>query len=236
LDYSAAFTRKLSEYENLIRYASRRYRIRGVLEPEDLYQEGLMILDSMFHKYDFDPDSVDFRKMFKTELWHGLWHVLKLHKTQKRHHTKLHPDDYADLEKKAAHSGMSNLPGDPSVFCASSDPEESYSLVEEERVVESFVDKLVDRLDAEAQLVLNELVYPREWEEIPDYCKMTQDLMLYERVPSRIPNHVIAELLDIPIIRVRRAIRRIRTEARQLGEELGLPIFAKAGVSRRSHV
>lgn len=230
-DYTELFLRKVEEWEGLIRFASHRYRIPGVLEPDDLYQEGLMILDDMFRKYDFEPDSDDFRKMFKTELWHGLWHVLQKYKTIKRDWRKVTPKDFADIERDLASGEADGLPLDR-VTCTFT-PEEAYEIKESTENTERFIEMLVDRLDDEARVVLSELIYPRTWDEIPDKYKCTGNDEVYWRVPKKVPQHVLADLLGWPLIRVRRAITRIRKHAKALGVEVGFEEMASAQIGRR---
>ncbi len=267
-NHTAVFTRKLKEYESLIRYASRRYQIRGVLDPDDLYQEGLLILDKMLrpgvhdYEHEFDPDSVDFRKMFKTELWHGLWKVLQKCKAQKRDWKKIVHKDYSQLEKNASRSGRCGAPTDDQVgldlvgslsdasyvggssdrslsdklagdvFSHGLNPEQQLEAREYIEDLDEFIDTLICRLDDEARVVLSELLYPRDWDEIPDDCKTNGYEDEYWRVPKRVPQHVLARMLDWPLIRVRRSISRIRKHAAAIGEELNMPRVA-AGFKKR---
>ncbi len=69
-DCSTLFKTALLEYEGLIWSAARRYHIPGLLDPEDLYQEGCIILAEMLRDGTFEAESIDFQKMFKTKLWH----------------------------------------------------------------------------------------------------------------------------------------------------------------------
>ncbi len=231
------FLRKLKEYEGLIRYASQRYRVPGVLEAEDLFQEGLCILNEMFGKYSFEPDSVDFRKMFKTELWHGLWKVLQKHKTQKRDWKRKLNADFSDLERiisndfrgardlstsYVGHVGQDKI-FKPDAFQSTGDPEQDLILQQQQDIIEGFVDALIEKLDDDARIVLHELLYPRDWEDIPDEFKITGEWSdIYWRRPKKVPQHVVAKLLGWPLIKVRRAIKRIRREAVAVGADLKL--------------
>lgn len=229
--YEALFIRKLQEWEGLIKFASRRYSVPGVLDPEDLYQESLIILDNMFRKYDFEPDSDDFRKMFKTELWHGLWHVLQRTKASKRDWKRLVPKDYSDMENESTCGDRDVAPGH---VMSTDNPELAYAEKEAHEAVDKLIDLLVERLDDEAKVILNEMLHPRSWDDIPEEFKFTGREEVYWRTPKHIPQHTIAEVLGWPLIRVRRAAKRVRRQAKALGEELGLDILAAVEFQRRA--
>lgn len=223
-DNAAVYQQKLKEYESLMRYAARRYRIQGVLDPDDLYQEACVILYRMFLKYDFDENSVDFRKMFKTELWHGLSKVLHRFKTKKRDHTKPVRGNAETLENEGLVS-----------FCDQGHPSPEDQVIQNESVaeVDKFLETLIMRLDDEALVVLYELLYPRSWLDVPDSYKANVFDDKYWRAPKKVPQHVVAGVLGLPLIRVRRTIKRIRREAVRVGEELGLKGVAALGFTRK---
>lgn len=262
-DRDEVFLQKLREFEGLIRYASRRYHIPGVLDPDDLYQEGLLILDKMLcddYAYVLDPDSIDFKKMFKTELWHGLWKVLQKCKTQKRDWKKLIGKDFSQLERSASSSKRGarledkRIPlnfdqGDQSfndttfrstwnrtleeAISSGLNPEQFLELQEKISEVDNLLDILIERLDDEARIVLIELLHPRSWDEIPTEYKTNGTRDDYWRVPRKVPQHVLARILGWPLIRVRRAVSRIRRHAGALGDELGFDLIAVAGLKKR---
>lgn len=241
---SALFDRKLQKYDRLIRYASYRYALPGVLEHEDLYQEGLIILATFIKSDRFDPDSIDFEKMFKTELWHGLSHHLHKFKTAKRDFKKIIPHDYSDLERYACRrpslqrskmlglgSYAQNKISIESFYCHA-DPQEAIELRESMARINGFVKLLVSRLDEEAIEILEEILDPTPWEDIPEYLKSTQHDDLYWREPKKkVPQHIIARMMDLPLIRVRRAIKRIKRAALDVGDELGFQLLAAAGIN-----
>jgi len=227
--YSEEYLRKLREFDRLIRYAAFRYRIPGVLDSEDLYQEGLIILDKMFRKYNFHPDSDDFRKMFKTELWHGLWHVLQKYKQSKRDWRRVLNKDLSTLEL-ASDEESGNLHSD-ALHAFASSPEDHVRETQTNESLSLFLDTLVARLDDEARVVLSELLYPRSWSEIPEESKKNSSDDIYWRCPKkRIPRHILASILGFPKIRVRRAIKRIRSAALEVSTELGTDLVSKAGL------
>jgi len=165
--------------------------------------------------------------MFKTELWHGLWHVLHRCKAQKRDWKKL--VNIEDLNLEEDESSIDYIVAVPVL-----DPEEKLRLQQKQENVTDFVETLLLRIDDISKNVLNELLNTT-WEEVPDYMKFTASGLPYLSIEYRsmIPNHIIAELLDIPVSHVRRSIKRIRREAIELAKELGLDKMSKAQVSRR---
>lgn len=232
--YNSTFLRKLREFDTLIKFASRRYRIPGVLDPEDLYQEGLMILDSVFRdieigKYSFDPDSPDFRKVFKTELWHGLWKVLQHHKAQKRDFKRTLPGDISETEDYLADEF--ELPD----FLISPSPEARVLRGEEKRKAEDFLHQLSLCLDEEENQLLTELTKQRKWDEIPEeHLRNTMGDKYWRVQKKRVPQNVIANILGWSVIRVRRTIKRIRRQAMVLAKEKGVSLKGyKLPVSRK---
>lgn len=215
---AAEFQQKLKEFNKLIRFASYRYRIPGVLDSEDLYQEGLLILSTMFTKYDFDSSSLDFRKMFKTELWHGLNKIMQKQKQKKRDYRKKANYDYSyhtlasDDEKNAVDSNV-----------AASSPEENATCNEDANEAVDFVMRVRERLDREGQLVLDELMNPREWDDVPEEFRREPWGGVYWREPRNgVPRHIIADMLGIPRIRLKRTVKKVRKVAAEVAEELGM--------------
>lgn len=238
-DREAVFLDKLQEYEGLIRFASKRYQIPGILDCEDLYQEGCMILNKMLqddYAYPLDPYSRDFRKMFKTELWHRLGHCTHKQKARKRDYRKVAFKDFGDIDPtpvndSSARDTFTNEELDS--FSSGLSPEELYEAIEHQCDVEEFLDNLIESLDDEAQIVLSELLFPTPWEEIPDSCKLKSDFTVRVRNPKKkIPQSVLAEMLDWPLVRVRRAITRIRRTAIIIAENKGLKVLASATKGR----
>ena len=227
------FVQKLKEHESLIRYAAKRYRIQGVVEPEDLYQEGLMILHQMIDKYDFDPYSDDFRKMFKTELWHGLWKMLRHSKATKRDHraTVVHDFQEPDYDEHGNHE-HSKPRLNAALASPDSQPDEAVSDQQHAARTVVFLHRLRASLDSEARDVLDYVLNPPTWDDVPPALRVTKEGDEYWKLPSRIPQHVTAFMLGIPIIRFRRALKRIRKKAALIGDEEGLDLVAAAGIRK----
>lgn len=196
------FATKLKQFDGLIRYAARRCRTPAI-DADDLYQEGTIILDNMLDKYEFDPASDDFDRMFKTELWHGLVDALRKTKAKKRdfRSTSYLEDIEAD---------------DYSVVVGGKSPEDILSEKEVAIRVGEFLDKLIAALDYDSVLVLGELVSPTSWDELPRDVKSLSDYDLYERVPSKVPNYIRAEVLGMSPTKFKRTIRKIRSRASQV--------------------
>jgi hypothetical protein len=78
-------THALDCWSPLILYASKRFSIPGRNEPEDLCQEGFIQLTKMLDKHpDWEPDSVDFRKMFKKYLFNHMIELVRYETRERR--------------------------------------------------------------------------------------------------------------------------------------------------------
>lgn len=231
------FSKKLKEFDKLIRYASWRLKRDGVIEAQDLYQEGLLLLNKMFSTR-FDPDSVDFRKMFKTELWHGLKHIVHDRKATKRglqfRNGMVNVDDLNVhlMEKRPM---ADSLKRDVSVYTEEMTSHEngelSYLETETQKQIDYFLEELTHRLDDEARIVLLELLQPREWSDIPEDQRVTKEGDEHFRLPSKVPQATIARYLGMSSTGLRRAVKRIREAAVQLHEDLDLRIVSLQPVS-----
>ncbi|MCG8433048.1 MAG: hypothetical protein MJA83_03325 [Gammaproteobacteria bacterium] len=164
----------------------------------------------------------EFNKMFKTELWHGLSKIIQLHKTQKRDYKRVMSEDFSELESTRPEFSLL------SSFEGTSNPERDCLLREEAYRVDSFLKRLSETLDSDANVVLHELIYPTPWEDIPEVFKWTSAGGVYERVPQKVPLHIVADLLDWPLIKVRRAVKRIRKRGQELAAEMNLDLVTCA--------
>lgn len=223
------YERKLQEYKPLIKYAARRYSIPGVAgaEADDLYQEGCLILDWMVRHSQFEVDSHDFRKMFKTKLWHGLADTLKSHKRKKNDYRKVvyYEQRREDLDGEAQAKELSAQDLETSLQSirgSERDPEQAALDYEQMLKVERFIEILTARLDSDARKMFYELLYPKSWDEIPEeYHRTSQGDVHWRKPRKKIPQHVIADMLGWSVMRVRRSTGRLRREAAAVAEELG---------------
>lgn len=242
----ALFSEKLQEFEGLIRFASTRYRIDGVLSPDDLYQEGLMILDKMVrgdYRHDLDPHSTDFRKLFKVELWHGLNKVLQKYKTQKRNYKCLINGDISQIEIQLQSASRSKrryrahtteiVASEAGTMYVRAEQHDLLEFLEAVRDAEKFVDALAFRISDDDRLLLFELLYPRSWEDIPNHLRVTITGDDYWRTPRKVPFHVIADVLEWSLTKARRSLARIRREASLLAKEYGFELISSVDERKR---
>ncbi len=209
-EVDVGFDDKLSKFKRLMRFAAWKYSIPGVLEQVDLYQEALVILNSVFRKYSTKDDS-EFRKLFKTELWHGLSNVTRSYKCLKRDYRVSVP-----LENGGTEDG--DQWGDqPACFqTAQVSPETELITKEDYEAAGELVDRVISVLDDDAVDVLGELLDPTPWASIPDVFKTPLiDFgfgTTYSRTPKTVPRHVIADMLGMSLREVRLAKSRIAKE------------------------
>ncbi len=227
-----SFESKLKEFENLIWYVARRYHIAGVLDVEDLFQEGLLILDSMFDKYSCHPDSVDFRKLFKTELWHGLSKALRKHKTQKRDYRIAESfESIIFAEPDSTTRAVGYKEQDLNLECESS--ESSYLENQEHQEIIDLVSKLFSRLNEDEQTVLDLLINPMDWDEIDPSFQTTMDGLEYYRVPVNPPQHSIAGTLGWSLTYYKQTLLSVRKSVKLVSKEYGFDLFKDAGLGKR---
>lgn len=203
--YHTAFLAQRKKYESLMQYAAFRCAIPGVLDQEDLYQEALIILDKMFRKYDFAPDTDDFRKLFKTELWHGLCKVVAKYNTQARDH-------------KMSVSANTNDEGGYDLFSRTSgdygDPEEILVYAEGVKRSEKLLSMLMGSISEDAIAVL-ELTLDQDG--MRDALRSE-----YTRLPARLCSSMLGEYLGWDKARVSRAKAELESRALAVAEILGI--------------
>lgn len=226
---SDVFMSKLREYDRLIRFASRRLTIQGVVDPDDLYQEGIHILDKFVSETQFDANSVDFRKLFKCHLWHGLINKMNYAKAKKRDHTKTaYISAIEDSDNESSDSFMLERSADALILDSLQDRttgEDRLMQVEAAQAVEDFIERLIDRLDAAQQRVLQAVISPPEWEQISAAAQTTVSGFVYLRTPRSMPQQVLASFLGVPLSRFRKDLRAIRRTATQLQEDIGVEFY-----------
>jgi len=224
--YDAEFAAILQEYIGLIKYAAKRYSVPGLLDKEDLVQEGMLILDQLLEDNEFDPTTPDFRRMFKTLLWHGLASKVSAFRAQKRDFRKLVYENDTDDEGGDT-SGSWLVSSDPS-------PEQLSASIADAEVLRNFLETLLARLDDEAKGILQEILSEKSWEEIPEQYRCTELEDEYTRVPKRkVTGYALAGSLGIPFIRFKRGLKRIRVAAVDVADEVGLEAIRQLDFYRR---
>jgi hypothetical protein len=207
------FETKLKQYENLIHGAAWRYAIPGILDQDDLYQEGCMILLKMLTHSSLNKDSVDFSKMFYTELAHGMGMLQRKQLTYKRGwnvvNRSLNFVEWLDVCENANQNTF--LEKDPHILLAQ----------ERQQQLNHFFDQLLLILDDRAKVVLFELANPRAWEDIPEADRLTLTGKKYTRLPESVPFHITAKLLGWSLVTYSRTVQRVKHTIVMLSGELG---------------
>lgn len=185
---------KIQEFNGVMLAASSRYEIPGVLDAEDLYQEALHILDMMFVSYDFSPDSDDFRKMFKTHLWHELSTLCQRENYQKRD-WKSKISEQTSLEDGVG-SLWDVIPGDTLPADIYIEYKESASRVE------AFLSDMNFILDEDGKVLFNELLDPSPLD--PNIVKD------YKRVPKKRSSTILSRQLGWTKYKVTKYLDQIK--------------------------
>lgn len=217
-----SFLRKVGEYEPLLHYAAKRFEIPGVLNWEDLYQEGMIALEETFdYHWTRDPDSEEFTKAFKSRLFHRMHEVLRKYKTQSRDwrkelHATLDMDDEDDIFNKIPQRTFP--PPDHNLHVQDLNKyvgELQESLREASRKAVGYSTFFVDAIE-----LLNLITDPN--------LELPEDITdCYDRVPTEgFSNTILAELTGWDVMHVRRAMKRLRRHARVLSEKYGFSIPA----------
>ncbi len=218
------FEKKVIEYEPLLWYAARRFEIPGILPREDLYQEGLIVLDELLTETIVNhPDSGDFTRSFKTRLFHRMSEKLKPHKTQKRDWKK----ELRDLlfkderDNDGTVSIFNRIP--QSTFPSPDHLSELLALQQYLDALESDLKQasLTGQLwgnSADDALEVLHLVID------PDLKIPKEISSIYERFPTALTKPLLSELTGWDRNKVRRALRRLRKHARELAPKFGIEV------------
>ena len=104
-DMETDFPRVSDRWYPLIYKGAIQYAIPGRLDPEDLVQEGLILLhetivDMVITKHQFEVDNFEFEKYFKTALYRRYIDKQRIHQSKKRsYQSEVHPtEEYNPLE------------------------------------------------------------------------------------------------------------------------------------------
>jgi len=215
------FAKKLIDFEPLLRYAAKRFEIQGVLSREDLYQEGLVALITTFEEHwEVHPDSDSFERSFKSRLFNSMSNCLRKHKTQSRDWKKELRDVIS--EKSGSDKDFSPLNSIPQTTFPSPD----YALEIED------IDRYLDALENDLSVAsIRGQMWGNTAEDALEIFKLVTDPNLdvpdevkecYERLPRGLSNAIIAELTGWDLMKVRRAISRMRKHARRLAPDYGI--------------
>lgn len=207
------FQQRLTQFEALVIHASRDCaRPVAGAEAEDLYQEALLVLDQCVKEYSYLPDA-DWERVFKTALWHKMVSCVRTAEASKRDWRRVATPSHYRVGSSGGEAGPEDLldclTNVPSTFPLAED--ELIAREDEERF-DSFVTELLARISEAEQILLFELLYPRD---------LSADVkILYARLPKRQSTYLLARLLGWPREQVRKVLLRLRVNATHLAAEM----------------
>jgi len=162
-------------------------------DEDELYQDGVLILYETAKK--FDPQTLDFHKMFKTELAHRFIDYVRLQKAQCRNVHKKTALFHSDPSQDSLSSNEGIDTGVLKFWC-----ENFRHDLESRDAVKKFLEILTD----EDRLLLAELLEPS------DQTVYIFSNRVYQRVPKSIPLKVIGRSLGWTEKKVKYRLRQIR--------------------------
>jgi len=122
----AVFASLIKKYESYMWYAAQRYSQPPRIEPEDQYQEALLVLHDLASSGEYPLDSVDFDKVFRSKIWWVLGDKLDRIKSLKRDFRKESSENLVsedneevsiwDLDPKLSANSCFSAPGIDMMF------------------------------------------------------------------------------------------------------------------------
>lgn len=201
------FAARKAEYEGLLKYAAQRYSVPGVLDFDDVYQLSQTILLNFVTE---QPPEIlnspeDFRKLFKTALFHDLINEVNKTKAQCR-----------DWRRQVSSTGSTSDGEEFSLLdllpSGDADPEACYEQVESQERANEFFLALANRLSDDGKLLLLELVNPRD---VPAELRAQ-----YKRAPmSQTSTWLLSQYLGWPCPKVTRELKKLRDTSWDLMSE-----------------
>jgi len=211
------FNKQAKKYNRKLRRIAENLKIPGVLDPDDLFQEGLIILDRVLNEYNFDPESTDFEKYFKTAAYHRMITLQRYHQAKMR-----------NWKKTVVESGCKSRDDEGPAFfldtlpSANCTPEEYLMYSDSETKAANFRADLIELLPMETVELLIELIDPTPMSE-------NEVKAYFHRIPSNIsrsrPTWLIAQQLKWSRSKVRRHMLKIREAAASLAPLYGYKDF-----------
>lgn len=198
------FIRKLKTLESTIWAYARHYEIHGVLEEEDLYQEGLIELDHMVNleQYRDLPDKT-FSSYFKTRLSNKYIKRIKHHTRAKRNWKNTVFFDNIEriiYDKDTVHGRFPVA--DTHMFNGTSvAPDIELENEQKEQEAKEFFSTVREGLDEEARWVFDQLMFG----VVPDQIKGE-----FQRVPTHISTTVLGLIFAWDRQKAWRVLKRVR--------------------------
>lgn len=213
--------KKIEEFDKLLWFAAKRFAISGVLLPEDLYQEGLIALDeSLEEDWQHHPDTKEFERSFKSRLFHRMSHCLRWYKQDCRDWRKEVHEVINNFEDEDEGSSLlerveQNMFPSPDTSC-------------EIRDLYHFLESVRDRLD---DISINGSLWNNSADDALEILDLIMDpiipdniCQMYERVPGHLSNALLAEVTGWDIMKVRRAIKRLREIASDIAPNFDIEV------------
>lgn len=215
------FLKKLKEFESLLWYVAKRFEIPGVLSKEDLYQEGLITLDfALEQNWEYHPDTPEFNRMFKSRLYHAMSAQLRFHKQRCRDWRNELRDSVTSYEDSEG-SLLDNL--QQSTFRSpdyrlENDSVKMFFVALESRIEDAASNGSIWGGSADDALTIFRMISDPNF-EVPQSV-----VDMYERFPSRLTNTILSEVLGWNVMRVRRAVSKLRKHAKELSIDYGIVV------------
>lgn len=206
------FVAALSIFESTIWSYARHYSISGVIEPQDLYQDGLMELHKMLGMEQYQGLSEDtFSTYFKTRLASKFLKCIR-HSTQKKRDWKstVHFRNIEDLVDSKDSTDVEKLQIgcikiDASQFDRlSQDPETELEHMQKIEEARQFIVDVKAGLDDEAQWLFDQMLIG----DVPDEVKGE-----FKRVPSHASITVLGMIFGWDRARTWRIMQKVRRRA-----------------------
>lgn len=216
-EYEDCLRRKEKDFRSLLRFAAKRYEIKGILPFEDLYQEGLIALhDTLEYHWDMDPDSDNFSRAFRYRLFHRLAKELRRYRTKSR--------DYKCCESLSSEDESSIPRFKNKLVDYVNTPDRSLEVSALRKYISALEDDL-ERASLTGSIWGNSADDGLEiFRLFKDYDGPLGDDVSYERVHRRMNNPAICRITGMDLMKVRRALRRLRKHAMTLAPQYGVDV------------
>jgi hypothetical protein len=192
------FEKQIGKFSELIWYFSNRYELVKGVDADDLYQEGLLILYSLCHKYYNVPD-LDFEKLVRFIIPRRLQNKSKYFRSRNLDSNIVSNSDYCDNLSEVTPWGEVNV--DLDVDLDVSNKKDPYKLYEDYIEFSEFCRNIVELLDEETNKLF--LFIKNFDEEDVINCN-------YTRVPKRLTIRIIETNLNWSTQKARTVLSRLR--------------------------
>jgi len=206
---ASQFISRLSTLQNVIWYYARNYEIHGVLEADDLYQEGLMELNKMsqLDQYRDLPKST-FNTYFRTRFMSRLKNRVRHHTSKARDwRSTVFVDDMGNFveEKEDPNVTKAAVAINTAMFdYLSPSPADELEHQHKLREAEAFIDEVKAGLDPEAQWLFEQRLHG----DVPEQLKGE-----FKRIPGHASVTVLGMIFGWGRGKTWRVLNRVRRRA-----------------------